>query len=81
MNQLYKLLEKEIGNVAAVNLRRIPRVKDGDGQDDIDIWEMEARERGVMFDDDSPENTKAPVTNQPFFLNYFNSSKRPSLLF
>ena len=25
---------------------------------------MEARERGVMFDDDSPENTKAPVTNQ-----------------
>lgn len=64
MNQLYKLLEKEIGNVAAVNLRRIPRVKDGDAQDDIDIWEMEARERGVMFDDDSPENTKAPVTNQ-----------------
>ena len=64
MNQMYKLLEKEIGNVAAVNLRRIPRVKDGDGQDDIDIWEMEARERGVMFDDDSPENTKAPVSNQ-----------------
>jgi len=64
MNQLYKLLEKEIGNVAAVNLRRIPRVKDGDAQDDIDAWEMEARERGIIFDDDSPENTKAPVSNQ-----------------
>ncbi len=64
MNQLYRLLEKEIGNVANVNIRRVPRVKDGDGQDDIDIWEMEARERGIMFDDDSPENTKAPVTNQ-----------------
>lgn len=63
MNQLYRLLEKEIGNVASVNVRRVPRVKDGDGQDDIDIWEMEARERGIMFDDDSPENTKAPVTN------------------
>jgi len=63
MNQLYRLLEKEIGNVASINLRRVPRVKDGDGQDDIDIWEMEARERGIMFDDDSPENTKAPVTN------------------
>ena len=25
---------------------------------------MEARERGIMFDDDSPENTKAPVSNQ-----------------
>ena len=63
MNQMYRLLEKEIGNVASINLRRIPRVKDGDAQDDIDLWEMEARERGVMFDDDSPENTKAPVTN------------------
>jgi hypothetical protein len=63
MNQLYRLLEKEIGNVGVVNLRRVPRVKDGDAQDDIDIWEMEARERGIMFDDDSPENTKAPVTN------------------
>ena len=64
MNQMYKLLEKEIGNVASVNIRRVPRVKDGDAQDDIDIWELEARERGIMFDDDSPENTKAPVSNQ-----------------
>ena len=63
MNQLFELLKKEIGNVASINLRRIPRLKDGDEQDAIDIWEMEARERGVMFDDDSPENTKAPVTN------------------
>ncbi len=64
MNQLYRLLEKEIGNVASVNIRRVPRVKDGDAQDDIDLWELEARERGIMFDDDSPENTKAPVGNQ-----------------
>lgn len=63
LNQMYRLLEKEIGNVAAINIRRVPRVKDGDAQDDLDIWEMEARERGIMFDDDSPENTKAPVTN------------------
>lgn len=63
LNQMYRLLEKEIGNVAAINIRRVPRVKDGDAQDDLDIWEMEARERGIMFDDDSPENTKAPVGN------------------
>lgn len=63
MNQMYRLLEKEIGNVAAINIRRVPRVKDGDAQDDIDMWELEARERGIMFDDDSLENTKAPVTN------------------
>ena len=69
MNQLFKLLEKEIGNVASVNIRRVPRVKDGDAQDDIDMWEMEARERGIMFDDDSPENTKAPVSNQSVVRN------------
>lgn len=63
MNQLFELLQKEIGNVASINIRRIPRTKDGDAQDDIDIWEMDAREKGIIFDDDSPENTKAPVTN------------------
>lgn len=63
MNQMFDLLKKEIGNVGVVNIRRVPRVKDGDGQDDIDIWEEEARLRGIMFDDDSPENTKAPVSN------------------
>jgi len=63
MNQLYKLLEKEIGNVASVNIRRVPRLKDGDEQDSLDVWEMEARERGIIFDDDSPENTKSPVSN------------------
>lgn len=64
MNQLYRLLEKEIGNVASVNIRRIPRPKDGDDRDAIEAWEMEARENGIVFDDDSPENTKAPVSNQ-----------------
>ena len=64
MNQLYRLLEKEIGNVGSINIRRIPKLKDGDDQDALDVWEMEARERGIAFDDDSPENTKAPVTNQ-----------------
>ena len=63
INQLYKLLEKEIGNVASINIRRVPTPKDGDAQDALDIWEMEARERGIIFDDDSPENTKAPVSN------------------
>ena len=69
MNQLFELLKKEIGNVAAINIRRVPRVKDGDEQDAIDLWEMEARGRGVMFDDDSPENTKSAVTNQTIAKN------------
>jgi len=63
MNQLWKLLEKEIGNVGSINIRRVPIPKDGDAQDALDIWELEARERGIIFDDDSPENTKSPISN------------------
>lgn len=64
MNQLFSLFEKELGNVANISIRRIPRLKDGDDQDAIDAWEMMAKERGITFDDDSPENTKVPVSNQ-----------------
>lgn len=64
MNQLFSLFEKELGNVANVSIRRIPRLKDSDDQDAIDAWEMMAKERGITFDDDSPENTKVPVSNQ-----------------
>lgn len=64
MNQLYELLEKEIGNVGSVSIRRVPRPKEGNSEDAIDMWELEARKRGIIFDDDSPENTKAPVSNQ-----------------
>lgn len=63
MNQLYRLFEKEIGVVYKIQLRRIPTPKDGDGQDAIAIWEEEARTRGIIFEDDSPENLKAPISN------------------
>lgn len=64
MNQLWELFEKEIGNVGVINVRRIPRLKDQDANDAIDSWMQKAREEGYVFDDDSPENTKAPVSNQ-----------------
>jgi hypothetical protein len=60
LNQLYKLLEKEIGNVYLSSIRHIPIPKDGDAQDALDIWEEDARKRGVVFVDDSPENLKSP---------------------
>lgn len=66
MNQLYKLLEKEVGKVQLMSLRHIPVPKDGDAQDALDIWEMEARERGVVFIDDSPENLKSPSSFNQF---------------
>jgi len=63
MNQLFRLLEKEIGVVYKVQIRRIPRVKDGDAQDDLDIWEAEAKEKGIIFEDDTLENTRVPLAN------------------
>lgn len=63
LNQLYRLFEKEIGVVYKIQIRRIPTPKDGDPQDAIAIWEEEARTRGIVFEDDSPENLKAPITN------------------
>ena len=66
MNQLYKLLEKEVGKVQLMSIRHIPIPKDGDAQDALDIWEMEARNRGVVFIDDSPENLKSPSSFNQF---------------
>ncbi|NLR60696.1 hypothetical protein HGH93_21480 [Chitinophaga polysaccharea] len=59
LNQLWKLLEKEKGKVVLIPLRHIPTPKEGDPQDALDAWEQEARERGAIFIDDSPENAKA----------------------
>lgn len=66
MNQLYKLLEKEVGKVYLTSIRHVPIPKDGDAQDALDIWEMEARNRGVVFIDDSPENLKSPSSFNQF---------------
>jgi len=66
MNQLYKLLEKEVGKVQLMSIRHIPIPKDGDAQDALDTWEAEARSRGVVFVDDSPENLKSPSSFNQF---------------
>jgi hypothetical protein len=66
MNQLYRLLEKEVGKVYLTSIRHIPVPKDGDAQDALDVWEMEARNRGVVFIDDSPENLKSPSSFNQF---------------
>lgn len=63
MNQLYSLLQKEKGVVYQINIRKIPRPKDAELEDAIDIWEEEAINRGIVFYDDSPENMGAPTSN------------------
>lgn len=66
MNQLFQLLEKEIGVVFNMSIRHIPTPKDGDGQDALDIWEEEAKKKGIIFIDDSPENTKGASSFNQF---------------
>jgi hypothetical protein len=52
--------------VYLTSIRHVPVPKDGDAQDALDIWEMEARNRGVVFIDDSPENLKSPSSFNQF---------------
>jgi hypothetical protein len=62
INQLWLLLEKEIGVTYSGNIRDVPVSKDGDVQDALAMWEQEARNSGIMWNDDSPENRKAPTS-------------------
>jgi hypothetical protein len=66
INQLYELLSKEKGKVLLSSIRHVPKLKDGDDQDALDMWELEARRRGVVFVDDSPENLEAPSSFNQF---------------
>jgi hypothetical protein len=55
-----------VGKVYLTSIRHVPVPKDGDAQDALDVWEMEARNRGVVFIDDSPENLKSPSSFNQF---------------
>lgn len=66
MNQLFRLLEKDMGRVMIMNLRHVPMPKDGDHQDALEMWEAEAREKGIIFVDDSPENVKGTSSFNQF---------------
>lgn len=63
VNQIWELLEKEIGNVAEVELRRIPTSKDGNDQDALDHVLMVARREGILTSDSSPENLRGNLPN------------------
>lgn len=58
INQLFELLGKEMGNVQLVSLRHIPQFKDLGDEDALAIWEENARSKGIVFVNDSPENTQ-----------------------
>jgi hypothetical protein len=63
MNQLFRLMEKEWGMFIEFPIRKVITPKDGDNQDALDIMEEQARIRGLVYTDESVENTKVPVSN------------------
>lgn len=58
MNKLYESASKDWGNVILTSVRHLPTPKDGDDQDAIEVFETTAKDKGVVFVDDSPENLK-----------------------
>lgn len=66
MNQLFRLLEKDLGVVFLMNARHVPTPRDGDPQDALELWEEEAREKGFIFIDDSPENLQGASSFNQF---------------
>ena len=58
MNQLWELLEKEIGVVFLGDMKVVPKK---DSQDPIETMLWNARNRGALFIDTSPENTGGSV--------------------
>jgi hypothetical protein len=62
LNQIYLLLEKEVGVAVLYNLRQLPRYKDLTDEDALEKMTTLAKEAGVLGIDDSPENTKGQST-------------------
>lgn len=66
MNQLYQLLEKEIGKFLVWDSNFFNTLKDWGGEDSWDKVAMIAKELGHVFGDTSPQNMKGANPNNTF---------------
>lgn len=64
MNQAWEIFQKDKGMQLSMNIRKIPTLKDGAFEDAMDDFYYNMDENGTQFEDDSPENMKAPSQNQ-----------------
>lgn len=81
INKLYEKIQQDWGNVILTSIRHISVPEDADYQDAISLWEDQARQRGVIFVDDSPENTKgASAFNQHTVLQASRAQEMESYL-
>jgi hypothetical protein len=58
MNQLYQLMEKEIGQFIVMDVNMFPDSKDWGGEDAWEKWMLVAKTIGLLPADTSPANTK-----------------------
>ena len=66
LNQLYLLLEKEVGVAVLYNLRQLPRYKDMTEENALEKMVTLAKESGIVPIDDSPENMKGQSSFNQF---------------
>ena len=64
MNQAWEIFQKDLGMQVNINWRKIPTTKDGEFEDAVETFMYNMRENGIQFEDDSPDNMKAPTANQ-----------------
>jgi hypothetical protein len=61
MNQMYQMMEKEIGSFIVFDVNILPKDKDWGGANAYDKWLLMAKAFGLVPVDTSPENTKGSL--------------------
>lgn len=64
MNQLYEIMQREIGRFALMDINVIPSLKDWGGEKSYEKFMMVAKSLGIGLVDTSPANTKGASFNQ-----------------
>lgn len=68
MNQMYQLMEKEIGMFVVMDVNMFPNSKDWGGEDSWDKWMLIAKQYGLLPADTSPQNLKGSLAGSGGFL-------------
>lgn len=64
MNQLYEIMQREIGRFALMDINMIPSLKDWGGEKNYEKFMIVAKSMGIGLVDSSPQNSKGANFNQ-----------------
>lgn len=68
MNQIYQLMEKEVGMFVVMDVNMFPNSKDWGGEDSWDKWMLIAKNYGLLPADTSPQNIRSSLAATGGFL-------------